>query len=116
MSIQFGDEYMDENPISGEPGSFRFMATTRDVKKRKQDEEAAAVKAREQKENASRAVSPKVEKAPSPPAIFTEAKVSGKSEKDKLSEKKRRRKSRPNAQSPTTPGSATNASASMPAG
>jgi len=111
MSIQFGEEYMDENPLIGEPGSFRFTTSTRDVKKRKQDEEAAATRAREQKENASRAVSPKVEKAPSPPPpVFTEAKAAVKSEKERMSEKKRRRKSRPNAQSPATPGGVTNTS------
>jgi len=115
LSIQFGDEYMDENPLVGEPGSFRFTTTARDVKKRKQVEEAAASRAREQKENAtasssSRAASPKaVEKAPSPPPVFTESKASGKGEKEKLmSEKKRRKKSRTNVQGgPTTPGGAT---------
>ena len=28
MAIQFGDEYMDENPLLGEPGSFKFTSST----------------------------------------------------------------------------------------
>ncbi|KAK5118638.1 hypothetical protein LTR85_008103 [Meristemomyces frigidus] len=114
MAIQFGDEYMDENPILGEPGAFKFTSSTAAVKKRKADEEAAvfaAAKAKERKEAAvSRPISPKPEKAVSPPAVFTEAKAGHSAvEKQKKDEKKRRRKSRPNAQSPTTPASATSA-------
>ncbi|KAK4550477.1 hypothetical protein LTR36_000056 [Oleoguttula mirabilis] len=113
MAIQFNDEYMDENPILGEPGAFKFSSSTAAVKKRKADEEAvivaAAAKAREQKETtASRPLTPKPEKAPSPPAVFTEAKTGqSAADKQRKEEKKRRRKSRPNAQSPATPASAT---------
>lgn len=116
MSIQFTDEYMDENPLLGEPGTFKFTSSTAAVKKRKADEEAAALaatKAKEQREAAvsSRPVEPKpaAQKAVAPPpAVFTEAKpeVSA-AEKQRKEEKKRRRKSRANAQSPSTPASAT---------
>lgn len=120
MAIQFGDEYMDENPLLGEPGSFKFTSSTAAVKKRKADEEAAtlaAAKAKEQKEVVSRPLSPKPEKAPSPPAIFTDAR-SGQpaAERQKKDEKKKRKKSRPNVQTPTTPASATNTQAPLPAG
>jgi len=115
MAIQFSDEYMDENPLLGEPGNFKFTSTTAAVKKRKEDEgAAAAAKAREQREAAASRVgsakaTPQPEKAPSPPAIFTEAKTSVK--KETREERKKRRKSRPIATSPTTPASA---SSSLP--
>ena len=93
MSLQFGDEYMDENPILGEPGRLKFTSSTAAVKKRKLDEAAAAAKAAV----VVTAAKP-VEKAPSPPAVFSEAKSGGgKIEKEKREGKKRRRKSRPNA-------------------
>lgn len=117
LSIQYGDEYMDENPLIGEPGTLKFTSSTAVVKKRKADEEAAVtatIKAKEAAQasrNGSPAASPKPEKekpAP-PPAVMTDTKVSTKGEKEKKSkmgEKARRRKSRPNAQTPTTPGGA----------
>jgi mediator of RNA polymerase II transcription subunit 6 len=110
LAFQHGDEYTDENPLSGEPGSLKFATSTAAVKKRRADEEAAAARARAEKESAttSRAVSPKIEKAPSPPAVFTEAKTTVKSEKSgksKSADKIKRRKSRANGTltSPTTP-------------
>ncbi|KJX96375.1 hypothetical protein TI39_contig640g00005 [Zymoseptoria brevis] len=118
LAFQHGDEYTDENPLSGEPGSLKFATSNAAVKKRRADEEAAVAKARAEKESAttSRAVSPKVEKVPSPPAVFTEAKTTVKSEKSgkhKNGDKSKRRKSRVNgtATSPSTPASATSANA-----
>lgn len=121
-AIEFADDYIDENPMMGEPGNFRFSASTAAIKKRRADEEAAAAKAKAEKESAttSRAASPK---AATPPAVFTEAaKTTGK-EKGKDGERrgsrksdKARRKSRViasgSATSPTTPGSATSTQAS----
>lgn len=117
-SIQFAEDYIDENPLLGEPGNFRFSASTHAIKKRRADEEAAAAKAKAEKESAttSQAGSPKVDKAPTPPAVFTEAKAStkDKSHKDerragKKAGDKQRRKSKAagTATSPTTPASAT---------
>lgn len=105
MSVQFGDEYMDENPIIGEPGKFSFTSSTAAVKKRKADEEAAATKAKLEKEakSASAASTPKVAKAPAPLSIMTEAKVTKKGT-GKMGEKIKRKKSKGNALSPTTPG------------
>jgi mediator of RNA polymerase II transcription subunit 6 len=104
-----GDEYTDENPLSGEPGNFKFATSTAAVKKRRADEEAAAAKARAEKESAStsRAASP--EKAPSPPAVFTEAKTTTKGEKSgKTGGKIKRRKSKVNGTTnPSTPVSST---------
>lgn len=113
MAIQHGDEYTDENPLSGEPGNFKFATSTAAVKKRRADEEAAAAKARAEKQSntTSRAASP--EKAPTPPAVFTEAKTTSKSEKSgKTGGKIKRRKSKVNGTTnPSTPVSATSTQA-----
>lgn len=109
LALQHGDEYTDENPLSGEPGNFKFASSTAAVKKRRADEEAAAAKARAEKESntTSRAASP--EKAPSPPAVFTEAKTALKGEKSgKTGGKTKRRKSKVNGTTnPSTPVSST---------
>lgn len=120
-AVQFADDYIDENPLMGEPGSFRFSASTAAIKKRRADEEAAAAKAKAEKESAttSRAASPK---APTPPPVFTEAAKVTVREKVKDGERrgsrksdKGRRKSRVagggSATSPTTPASATSTKA-----
>ncbi|GAB7350284.1 hypothetical protein MBLNU459_g0925t1 [Dothideomycetes sp. NU459] len=46
MMIRYGDEYMDENPLRGEPGNFTFSSTKDRV--RAKAAEAEAAKAREQ--------------------------------------------------------------------
>lgn len=96
ISLTYGDEYMDENPLLGEPGNFRFTSSTAAVKKRKADEEAAALAAQKAKEAAaSRTATPKAPKAPTPPPVFSEVKTqaSGKG-RESREERKRRRKSR----------------------
>ncbi|KAF2770758.1 hypothetical protein EJ03DRAFT_326098 [Teratosphaeria nubilosa] len=119
MAVSYADDYIDENPLEGEPGKFKFATSKSAIQRRREEDEAAAKKAREQKEAASRAASAKPSplpaKAPSPPAIFTEAKT-GKSEKKRKEEKKQRRKSRPNATTPATPASATGNGPPPPAG
>ncbi|KAI6827686.1 hypothetical protein KC332_g3516 [Hortaea werneckii] len=111
MAIQFGEEYTDENPLLGEPGAFKFTSSTAAVKKRKADEEAAAQKAREAKAAAaasasnSPAGSPKLEAekaAPTPPAVFTDAKASA-TEKVKKEERRKRKRSKATLTSPNTP-------------
>ncbi|KAF2720044.1 hypothetical protein K431DRAFT_188928, partial [Polychaeton citri CBS 116435] len=37
MSLHFGDEFVDENPLQGEPGHFSFTSSTAAVQKRKAD-------------------------------------------------------------------------------
>lgn len=111
LALQHGDEYTDENPLSGEPGNFKFASSTAAVKKRRA-EEAAAARARAEKESSStsRAASPA--KAPTPPAVFTEAKMTTKIEKSKTSAKVKRRKSKVNGSTnPSTPVSSTSAHA-----
>lgn len=124
-AVQFADDYIDENPLMGEPGNFRFSASTAAIKKRRADEEAAAAaKAKAEKESAttSRVAIPKADKAPTPPAVFSEAKATTKEKGNKeerrgskKADKAQRRKSRGiasgTATSPTTPGSATSTQA-----
>ncbi|TKA22678.1 hypothetical protein B0A50_07771 [Salinomyces thailandicus] len=122
LSIQFGDEYTDENPMQGEPGAFKFTSSTAAVKKRKADEEAAtaAQKAKEAAAMATPVGSPspvvKEEKekvkvsAPTPPAVFSDAKTGQGAAAGKLrkEERKKRKKSKGGiGTSPTTPVSGT---------
>jgi len=127
QTASFGDEYMDENPLLGEPGAFKFTSSSAAVKKRKADEEAAALaikRANELKASSktgSRAASPeKVVKPPTPPPVFTQKVVTAeKAKREGKEERKRRRKSRPNggtATSPTTPKSAVSALGGASAG
>ncbi|TKA83072.1 hypothetical protein B0A55_00951 [Friedmanniomyces simplex] len=116
-----GDDFMDENPLIGEPGSLKFTFSSAAIKKRRADDEAAEKKTREAREkvlaSGAASTSPKPAekvKPPTPPPVFTEARASAAKEgKEKREERKRRRKSRPNAggtaTSPTTPKSATSA-------
>ena len=118
MSINYADDYTDENPLTGEPGNFKFAMTEAAVKKRRAEEEAAAAKARAEKESSSTSradspretVVPKVEKAPA--AFSTETKIKN-DEKRKNSatggkRKKDRKKGMSSAgPSPTTPSAST---------
>ncbi|EME47680.1 hypothetical protein DOTSEDRAFT_69588 [Dothistroma septosporum NZE10] len=114
-SIRYGDEYTDENPLLGAPGTFYFQSSNTEVRKRR-EKEAAALKARLEQHTAmsSHTVVSTAEetvKIQSPPAVFTQeralkAEKSNGDRKGSKSSKKDRRKSRP-ATSPTTPASAT---------
>lgn len=104
MALEFHDEYMDENPILGEPGHFSFTSSLAAVKKRKAaDEEAAALaaKAKELKSATATGTAVKTEKAADPPAVMTEAKALQAKEKErrgsKMGDRMRRKKSRANA-------------------
>lgn len=54
LTMAYGDEYMDENPLRGEPGNFVFTHTKDHLKAKQAQAEAAAAKAKE-KEAAERA-------------------------------------------------------------
>ena len=116
--LEFGDEYMDENPLIGEPGNFSFMHSAAAVKKRRADEEAAAAAAAKAKEQqaASRVATPGTkteQKPPSPPAVMTAEAKGGKDRRGSKMEKIKRKKSRPSVV-PVTPGGA--AQGTAPAG
>jgi mediator of RNA polymerase II transcription subunit 6 len=62
QTIQYGDEYMDENPLVGEPGSFVFSQTQDSVRTRQAKEKAEA----EARKLTSQAASRTNSNAPSP--------------------------------------------------
>lgn len=45
LSLQYGFEYMDENPLKGEPGAFRFTQTNEKLRADQKAKEAAAAAA-----------------------------------------------------------------------
>ncbi|KAK3705778.1 Mediator of RNA polymerase II transcription subunit 6 [Vermiconidia calcicola] len=116
MSLEFSDEYTDENPLIGEPGHFSFTHSTAAVKKRRADEEATAKPKQERLTASSRVASPAVKAAaaaPSPPAVMTAASAVAKAEKgekegrrgSKMERVKRKKSKAGNALgTPTTPG------------
>lgn len=44
MMMRYGDEYMDENPLRGEPGNFTFSATKERLRAKQAEAEAAKIK------------------------------------------------------------------------
>lgn len=94
LTMAYGDEFMDENPLRGEPGNFVFTYTRDHLKARQKEAETAAAKA---KEKAA------AEKAKAAPAAFTTKAekdddapiiVAVNKRKSSKAEAKRRRKSR----------------------
>nr|POF17764.1 mediator of rna polymerase ii transcription subunit 6 [Quercus suber] len=104
MSIQFADEYMDENPLQGEPGNFTFTSSIAAVKKRKAEQEASAAKASKEREDmqaggavsSSRAASSTATptRPAAPPAVMTTSKASTAATTKADKERKRKKKSR----------------------
>ncbi|KAF4556731.1 MED6 mediator sub complex component-like protein [Elsinoe fawcettii] len=91
LALAHGDEYMDENPLRGEPGNFVFTHTKDHLRARQAQAEAAAAKQKE-KEAAEKA------KAAVPAAFSTKPKdetpqpaVSAKRKGSKADGKKRRK-------------------------
>lgn len=138
MSLEFAAEYSDENPLLGQPGNFSFTHTLAAVKKRRAEEEAAALaeaeaaelaktKVKEERES-STAPTPVAATAKknasitsAPPAVMSGAKASAAAvvkEREKKEERrgsgargdKKRKKSR--ASNVLTPGSASGAAGS----
>ena len=111
LTNRFGDEYMDENPLKGEPGAFVFTNTKNAVDERNKAQEQSAQAASSQL-SASKldtqppSVAPSVAATPkgasTPAAIDSQSKKPGAAPASK-EKKKERRKSKGLA-SPTTPG------------
>lgn len=109
LMLQYGDEYMDENPLRGEPGNFTFSSTKDRVRAKAAEAEAAKAKEQElvkklEEARASAAATPFAgtatpEKVQSP---VSETKPSVK--RSKTGDKIKRRKSKI-ATSPTSPAS-----------
>lgn len=104
LTNQYGDEYMDENPLKGEPGAFVFTNTRNAVDERNKAAEAALSLA-----NAPKMLDiqpPSVAATPLPaatPAALESHSRKGSVAPDEKKKKKERRKSKGLA-SPTTPG------------
>lgn len=119
MSINYADDYTDENPLTGEPGNFKFAMTEAAVKKRRAEEEAAAVKARAEKESTTNTradspraepVSTKLDKAPA--AFSTEIKIKDADKRKNSASGGKRKKDKKKGMSsagpsPTTPSAST---------
>lgn len=88
ITLQYGDEYMDENPITGVPGDFHFTTTGRTEK----DKLAAA-------EATSKAVTPVIVSKPKPTPLKTDLPVAKgkKSPRTPGAAKKRRKSKTPGA-------------------
>ena len=111
MMMRYGDEYMDQNPLRGEPGNFTFSATKERIRAKAAEAEAAKVKAAElaRKLEESRTAA-----AAAPPFVtpFSAPATNGKIKAELMSidgkpkvKNKERRKSRKSktATSPTSP-------------
>jgi len=120
QALEFDGEYMDENPLIGEPGHFTFTSSLAAVKKRKAaDEEAASLAAKaakaklELQEGKQKGVGAgregnlvvKMEEGvvSAPPAVMSEGRTGGVAAREKverrgsrMGERKRRTKSRAN--------------------
>lgn len=110
LTHQYGDEYVDENPLLGEPGAFVFTNSKSHVDARNKAQEQAsqasqATQAAIKTETRPTSVAPSA--APTPKGIATPMALDGPSRKGSVAglpkeEKRKRRKSKGLA-SPTTP-------------
>lgn len=111
LTNAYEDEYMDENPLKGEPGAFVFEGTKTAVNARNKAQEQAAQTAQSAPaaplkiDTATPSVAPSV--VATPKTIATPVAVEGHSRKSSVApgskKKKDRRKSQGGLTSPTTP-------------
>lgn len=112
LTNAFGDEYMDENPLIGEPGAFVFEKTRNAVDARNKAQEQTAQAAQAVQLNVSKtdtqppSTAPSV--APTPKGAATPAGIEAHSRKGSIAsipkDKKRERRKSKGLASPTTPG------------
>ncbi|GAM83726.1 hypothetical protein ANO11243_017150 [Dothideomycetidae sp. 11243] len=112
LTLAYGDEYMDENPLRGEPGNFVFTHTKDHLKAKQAQLEAAAVKAKE-KEAAQKARVVPAAFSTKPKDESQQEKPSAKRKSSKA-EGKRRRKSRHAISSVSASGTASPAAVATP--
>jgi mediator of RNA polymerase II transcription subunit 6 len=113
LTNAYGDEYMDENPLKGEPGAFVFEASRTAVNARNKAQEQAAQPAAAAAplkiDTTPASVAPSVVATPKPTATATPTTAEGPSRKGsvapsgKKKKDKDRRKSQGGLASPTTP-------------
>jgi mediator of RNA polymerase II transcription subunit 6 len=111
LTNRFGDEYMDENPLKGEPGAFVFTNTKNAVDERNRAQEQlaqavatqlAAPKMDTQPPSVAPSAAPTPKGAPTPGAMESHSRKSSTNTVPK--EKKRERRKSKGLASPTTPG------------
>lgn len=107
MTNRFGDEYMDENPLKGEPGAFVFTNSKKAVDERNKAQEQSAQAAAASKPSQAPSVAPSI--APTPKGAATPAPIDTHSRKGSVApltkeEKKAKRRKSKGPGSPTTPG------------
>ncbi|KAF1830097.1 hypothetical protein BDW02DRAFT_115450 [Decorospora gaudefroyi] len=107
LTNTFGDEYMDENPLRGEPGAFVFEGTRTAVNARNKAQEQAAQLTTQpaplKLDTQPPSVAPSVAPTPAPVPAVVEAHSRKGSIAPAPKKKKDRRKSQAGLASPTTP-------------
>jgi mediator of RNA polymerase II transcription subunit 6 len=110
LTNRYGDEYMDENPLKGEPGAFVFTNTKNAVDERnkaqEQSSQAASQPTALKVDTRPSSVAPSVAATPKGAAtpIATEAHSRKSSTTNATKDKKRERRKSKGLASPTTPG------------
>jgi mediator of RNA polymerase II transcription subunit 6 len=110
LTNRYGDEYMDENPLKGEPGAFVFTNTKNAVDERNKAQEQTAQPSSQPTaltlDTRPPSVAPSV--APTPKGAATPAPTEAHSRKGSVAalpkEKRRERRKSKGLASPTTPG------------
>jgi mediator of RNA polymerase II transcription subunit 6 len=102
MMLRYGDEYMDENPLRGEPRNFTFSATKHHVRAKAEAAEAAKLKEAELVKKLEEA---RIAAQATPFASATTKKEEEEKTKKKVRDKIKKRRSKGLAGSPSTPAS-----------
>jgi mediator of RNA polymerase II transcription subunit 6 len=100
--VLYGDEYMDENPLRGEPGNFTFSATKHHVRAKAEAAEAAKAK---EAELARKLEEARLAAKATPFASAAAKKDEEEKTKKKVRDKIRKRRSKGLATNPSTPAS-----------
>lgn len=110
LAVRWGNEYMDENPLIGEPGALKLSSTSRQLKDQQDRNSAAEASKTAQKEKEREAESARVSVAatPTPAPIKTDLKKSsmskGKSPIGAVSDGGIKKAGRRKSTKPGTPG------------
>ncbi|KAI4731005.1 MED6-domain-containing protein [Aureobasidium sp. EXF-10728] len=102
MMLHYGDEYMDENPLRGEPGNFTFSATKHHVRAKAEAAEAAKIK---EAELAKKLEEARLAAQATPFASAAAKKDEEEKTKKKVRDKIKKRRSKGLATNPSTPAS-----------
>jgi mediator of RNA polymerase II transcription subunit 6 len=67
LTLSYGDDFMDENPLVGEPGSFKLSSTSRTIKEKEAKEKAAEAAKEAVKSEAADSQRGSIAPSPAPP-------------------------------------------------